>query len=234
MQRKLVLTSDGSHTLYVEELNEHYHSTHGAVQESMHVYIQAGLMPLVEQKDKLDILEMGFGTGLNALLTMLNAPDTKINYTTIEAYPLTAEELAALNYSGLFKDSRAGDLFMKMHNADWGVPVTITDNFTITKLHEHFESLTFESHSFDLVYYDAFAPAVQPELWKPEIFKKIYFWMTNHGVLVTYCAKGEFKRTLAAEGFHVVILPGPPGKNQITKAVKMNEFGPDDTFPYLK
>jgi tRNA U34 5-methylaminomethyl-2-thiouridine-forming methyltransferase MnmC len=185
----------------------------------MHVYIEAGLQPLAHRKT-LDILEMGFGTGLNALLTVLNAPHTKIDYTTVEAYPLTNEEIAALNYSGLLKDSKAGKLFNKIHEAEWGVPVAITDNFTITKLPAYFESLPFRNGMFDLVYYDAFAPNVQPELWQPEIFNKIYGWMINHGVLVTYCAKGEFKRTLAAAGFHVITLPGPPGKNQITKAVK--------------
>jgi len=217
---KLVTTGDGSHTWYVEELNEHYHSTFGALQESMHVYIGHGLRPLLPQKRPLKIFEMGFGTGLNAVLTLLEAGEVPVQYTAVEAFPLTINEIAQLNYPLAIEHPAAKEDFQKIHNVKWEQPIKISPTFTLHKRNAKLEDLNFPINSFDLVYYDAFAPSVQPELWTPEIFKRIQEWMKPGGVLVTYSAKGTLKRTLAALGFTVEHPPGPPGKNEITKATK--------------
>ena len=218
MERKIVTTEDGSHTLYVEGLNEHYHSTYGALQESMHIYIGHGLKPLLAERHPLNIFEMGFGTGLNALLTIIEAGDIPVHYTSIEAYPITADEIEQLNHTAVINHPYAAGLYRQIHEAPWGEDVLITPTFTLRKIHAKLIELDFPACSFDLVYYDAFAPSVQPELWTKEVFEKIASWMKPLALLATYCAKGEVKRILTSLGFELSHPAGPPGKKEITVA----------------
>jgi tRNA U34 5-methylaminomethyl-2-thiouridine-forming methyltransferase MnmC len=217
MPAQLIVTADGSHSLFVPELNEHYHSVHGAVQESMHVFIDAGLR-YVEGKKELNILEVGMGTGLNVLLTLLNAK-TQVRYHALEAYPITPVTVEALNYPDLLNCVHLKPAFRLVHSCEPEAHTGLSShlNFVkhITKL-EDFRS----TEQFDLVYFDAFAPRVQPELWTRQVFEHLFSMMGEGGALVTYCAKGEVKRNLKAAGFSVEALPGPKGKREMTRAVK--------------
>lgn len=218
MKREIIQTGDASHTLYIPALDEHYHSVHGAVRESRHVFIEAGLRFHGENKTPLRILEMGFGTGLNALLTLLEtAPGQQVIYTSIESFPLAREEWGALNYCDFLPDGRA--YFSRLHEAAWGVPVEIRPGFILRKYHGRLEE--FEGDGvYDCMYYDAFAPRVQPELWTAEVFKRLFGLIAAGGCLVTYCAKGDVKRALKSAGFTVETLPGPPGKREMTRALR--------------
>ena len=220
MDRKIVKTSDGSHSLRIEEWDEQYHSKHGAVAESSHVFIKQGLAR--SAKSPVSILEMGFGTGLNALLTILYAIENgiKVQYTAIEAYPLKKEEWQLLNYSEHLNAPHAQAHFEKMHEADWGKPISISDSFTLYKLQEDMTNFTADS-KFDLIYYDAFGYRVQPELWSEQIFKNMFRALKEGGILVTYAAKGLIRRTLQSVGFEVERLPGPPGKREMIRATKI-------------
>lgn len=211
---KKVTTSDGSNSIYLEELDEHYHSVHGAHAEAMHVFIKHGLQFVFERKDKIELLEMGFGTGLNALLTWQNVPKNKeVVYTSIEKFPVEVSFLNELNYFD--KDGK----YEKIINSEWNKPIAVVDCFSLNKLTG--DLLNFESNArFDLIYFDAFAPRVQPELWTEEVFGKCYEMLTEKGVLVTYCAKGQVKRNMKGVGFTVERLPGPPGKREMTRAIK--------------
>lgn len=221
MERELVATGDGSHTLYVAALDEHYHSVHGAVQESDHVFITHGLLPLLTQEKTLHIFEMGLGTGLNLLLTALNCGEHPVQYTAIEAYPVDLNEAQALNYPEILEDPRADQLLERIHTTEWNVPFPLKDRLSVTKLHTTLADLANDRIApVDLIYYDAFAPDAQPELWTEDIFKKLYDMMAPGGVLTTYCAKGVVKRTMKAAGFEVKALPGPPGKREMTHAIK--------------
>jgi len=224
---KLITTTDGSHSLYVPELNETYHSKHGAIQESNHIFIEAGLKSLRRKKtlvNPLHILEIGFGTGLNAFLTHLAASDFAVNYTSLEAYPLSNEISSVLNYPDILAVSEADKkIFEVMHECAWNKIFEVSPSFRLTKLHQKLEDAILLPNHFNMVYYDAFAPEVQPELWTEAIFAKIYASMQNNGVLTTYCAKGVVKRALKKVGFEVVGLPGPPGKREITKAIKVSK-----------
>lgn len=210
----IVTTADGSHSLYIAEFDEHYHSVHGAIQESKHVFIDAGLRPLASLP-QLNILEIGFGTGLNALLTFLSAPDQKIHYTSLEAFPVEASVASSLNYCGLLGSNEQA-FFENMHNCEWERDIIISENFSLHKMKAKLQEAEFEMQ-FDLVYFDAFAPRVQPELWTEEIFSKLFSVMTANSILVTYCAKGEVKRNLKKAGFIVETLPGPPGKREMVR-----------------
>ncbi|MEZ4885826.1 MAG: tRNA (5-methylaminomethyl-2-thiouridine)(34)-methyltransferase MnmD [Chitinophagales bacterium] len=224
---KLITTADGSHSLFVPELNETYHSKHGAIQESNHVFIEAGLksdevnLQLKSIDTTLKVLEMGFGTGLNAFLTLFTFPQRIIHYTSLEAYPIDYETVRKLNYADLFEQEGGRKIFEALHDCAWNEPVSITPNFQLTKLQQKLEEAILPPHHFNVVYYDAFAPEVQAELWTEEVFEKIYASMQSNGILTTYCAKGVVKRTLKKVGFEVVGLPGPPGKREMTKAVKL-------------
>ncbi len=223
---KLITTSDGSHSLYVPELNETYHSKHGAIQESQHVFIEAGLKSNeIEafQSEPLNILEMGFGTGLNVFLTYLHlsASNQFTHYTSLEAYPIPPKMVQQLNYPELLKANEADKkIFEKLHECAWNENIEVSPNFHLSKLQQKLEEVDLPPNHFNVVYYDAFAPEVQPELWTEAIFAKIYAAMQKNGVLTTYCAKGVVKRALKKVGFEVIGLPGPPGKREITKAVK--------------
>jgi tRNA U34 5-methylaminomethyl-2-thiouridine-forming methyltransferase MnmC len=213
------ITDDGSSTLYVPELNEHYHSIFGAVQESRHVFINNGLKALI--KENISILEVGFGTGLNALLTFLENEQYKsIDYCGLDLYPLSwqfIEKMGFDKYLNLTEEE--SNYFRKIHNTPWEQPAEISKNFTLLK---HSADITgyIVSTTFDLVYYDAFAPQIQPRLWSEKIFKNLFNAINKKGILVTYCAKGEVRRNMLNAGFIINRLPGPPGKREMIQAVK--------------
>lgn len=221
MERKIITTEDGSHTVQLPEWRVTYHSTHGAVQESMHVFIQAGLQYVLQHQyaEKIYVFEMGFGTGLNTFLTAIEAQKTKatIQYTAVELFPLSANEIAALNYDELLPDNT--HLFQQIHQAEWNKTVTITDSFTLEKINTSLFNFTTDKQ-FHVIYYDAFAPSAQPELWTQAVFEKLYHMLIKNGVLVTYCSKGDVRRAMQAAGFSVTKLPGPPGKREIVRAIR--------------
>lgn len=221
MKTELLITSDGSHTLFVPELNEHYHSMFGAVQESMHVFIKSGLKCLPTDVFKVNILEMGFGTGLNALLAWMNRRNSFIHYTTFEAFPLGANILQALNYCSLPGFENTTDFFQQLHRAPWNLKVDVAPGFELEKCNQPLETAQLPENQFDLVFYDAFSPDIQPELWTLEIFQKIFLSCRKGAILVTYSSKGEVKRNLKQAGFDVEKLSGPPGKRHILRGRKI-------------
>ncbi len=216
-------TKDQSDTLYVEELDETYHSRNGAVEESRYVFLKMGLAEVAQHLSHIRILEIGFGTGLNAMLTLDEAEklNLQVEYDSIEAFPLPASIIEQLNYPNLFSaDKQAA--FMELHTAEWDKPVLFTTGFTLTKLYTRLED--FEpNRKYDLIYFDAFAPDKQPEMWHPDQFTKLYLCLNNGGILVTYSSKGEVKRSLKQIGFEVQRLPGPPFKRHMLRAIKPNE-----------
>jgi tRNA U34 5-methylaminomethyl-2-thiouridine-forming methyltransferase MnmC len=218
MMQQLVVTSDGSHTIFIPELNEHYHSVFGAMQESKHIFIEKGLK--YHDRDHFDILEIGFGTGLNALLTALEIIDRQVtvDYSTIEKYPLKDEVVKLLNYGNLTGDE-GNAIFKNIHSCKWNEACRITHNMTIKKVMADLSEFSPEE-SYDIIYFDAFGPDKQPAMWTDEIFSKIGIATRTGGILVTYSAKGQVKRSLRSSGFEVSLLPGPPGKRQMIRAVK--------------
>ena len=220
MDKEFVITEDGSHTIYLPEMDEHYHSTHGAIQESLHIYINQGLFQVTKQE--ISILEIGFGTGLNAYLTFAFADHKKltINYFSIEKYPLSEIDYLKLNYpSKIFPEY--SDVFEKIHRAKWDSIVKISPEFSLQKVSA--DLLTFEFNclpQFDLVYYDAFAPGKQPEMWTDEIIQKVASTVKKDGILITYCAKGSVRRAFSAAGFQMERIPGPIGKKEILRGKK--------------
>ena len=221
---KLIITSDGSHSLLNSELNETYHSVHGAIQESIHVFIKNGL-DYFEQGNHLSeirILEVGFGTGLNALLTLQHSLIglTKILYESLEAFPIAQETASQLNYPKTLNFSDSGKYFMHLHHSSWDKQEEITNNFSLVKRHVKIQDVELEVEKFDVIYFDAFAPSKQPEMWELSILKKIERSMKPDAVFVTYCAKGQLKRDLKSLGLLVETLPGPPGKKEMVRAVK--------------
>lgn len=221
MERELVATGDGSHTLYVAALDEHYHSVHGAVQESTHVFIENGLQLKLDQEGPIHIFEMGLGTGLNLLLTALNCGERPVQYTAVEAYPVELFEAQVLNYPEVLEDPRADQLLERIHTTEWNVPFPLKDRLSVRKLNSTLADMDMSRIApVDLIYYDAFAPDAQPELWTEEVFRKLYDMMAPGGILTTYCAKGAVKRAMKAAGFEVKALPGPPGKREMTHAIK--------------
>jgi len=216
---QIIITGDGSHTLYIPELGEHYHSIHGAVQESNFIFIGAGFEYC--SADPLNIFEVGFGTGLNALLTAMRSRSGKreVNYTTIEKYPLEAAISRSLNHN-LFAGESGKELSYLIHSSPWGEWINICRNFSLLKIEEDI-TVTHPRGTYDLIYFDAFGPDKQPEMWTPEVLGSIASITKEKGILVTYSAKGEVRRNLKACGFEVTLLPGPPGKRQIIRAVKI-------------
>lgn len=214
----ILKTADGSDTIFVPELNEHYHSVYGAINESEHIFIKGGLLHC--KADPVRIFEAGFGTGLNALLTLLNSEVSgrMIQYTTIEKYPLGSDITGTLNYPVLSGDA-GRTRFNAIHDAGWGEECFINKNFSLLKINADLTEYVPDS-VYDLVYFDAFGPCKQPEMWTPGIFDKIGEMMAEGGIFVTYSARGEVKRNLRRNGFTVELLPGPPGKRQFIRAVK--------------
>ncbi len=223
MQKRLFITEDGSHTLRVDGLDEHYHSTYGALSESLHIFIEAGLHKILERSpDRLNILEVGFGTGLNALLTLVydQISGCEIEYTGLEAFPLEEKVWQELNYPHLIQDDRAGELFEKMHRAEWEKQLEIVPGFKLKKIEQKLQDYQHQGAYADLIYFDAFGPDVQPELWTGEIFQKIADITSPEGILVTYSCKGSVKRALKAAGFEIEKIPGPRGKREMLRGVR--------------
>lgn len=204
--------------MYREDIDETYHSTHGAIQEALHVFIEKGLKEVEKTKEDFTILEVGFGTGLNALLTSLNS-NSKIQYIGIEAFPIDQSIINQLNYISEIGNKKGADTFDKLHNAEWGVFSEITKTFSLKKVKGEIQHVDL-GNEIDLVYYDAFGPNSQGEMWDINIFKKLYASMSQNGVFVTYCAKGQVRRDLQSVGFTVERLEGPPGKREMLRAVK--------------
>ncbi|MCO4805229.1 MAG: tRNA (5-methylaminomethyl-2-thiouridine)(34)-methyltransferase MnmD [Flavobacteriales bacterium] len=218
LEMELVVSDDGSHTIRIPSLKEHYHSHKGAIQECAHVFIKMGLEQFPEDAS-LRIFEMGFGTGLNVLMTAINARSRSIYYKSIEAFPLDRDMISRLNYPAQIGTSEAIRLFGDIHDANWQLDVKLIENFVLHKQHTGLQELESET-GFDLIYYDAFAPHAQPELWTMDVWNKLFEMMNPGGILVTYCAKGQVRRDLQSAGFDVERLPGPPGKREMLRAQK--------------
>ena len=220
MERKIIETSDGSLSIYLPEWDENYHSKHGAVQEAYHVFIRSGL-DLFADKEQVSILEMGYGTGLNCMISFLEAQrrGLHIDYTGLEAYPLDEGTVLKLNHLQQLKAGRFENFYHKMLRAEWDRRTEIDKNYFLNKRNLMFEDFD-EEQNFDLIYFDAFGARVQPELWTEAIFRKMYLALRSNGVLVTYSAKGSVRRAMQSVGFVVERLPGPPGKREMLRAKK--------------
>lgn len=223
MERKIIKTGDGSVTIHISEWDEQYHSKHGAIQEAQHVFIKMGLEYWVglNKGKEIAILEIGFGTGLNAFITFLEAKklQLKVNYTGVEAYPISEDEIKELNYTEMLSAENEIGSFREMHSIPWNKPATISETFQLEKQQKRFEEIE-DINQYDLVFFDAFGARVQPELWTEEIFDKMFAAMKINAVLVTYAAKGSVRRAMQTAGFVVERLPGPPGKREMLRALK--------------
>mgnify|MGYP003632601823 FL=1 len=229
MKREIFITSDGSTSIHLPDWNEQYHSKHGAIQEAYHVFIKAGFekfLDTISQKKEstqtnLSILEIGFGTGLNAFITFLEADkkNIKIDYVGVEAYPVAANEVEKLNYVAELKAENNQLVFNEMHTTSWDEKHTISDDFYLTKRKQFFNEID-DDNTFDVIYFDAFGATNQPELWTEEIFQKMFTALKVGGILTTYAAKGSVRRAMQSVGFTVERLAGPPGKREMLRAVK--------------
>ncbi len=221
MKRKIITTADGSKTIQIEDWNEQYHSVHGAIQEAYHVFIKHGLSLFHDQP--LSILEIGFGTGLNALITLLESKKLGLDivYKGIEAYPVILEELEQLDYIEALDAGDMEQCFFNMHQTSWGQSHPILPTFSLIKQQIDFREIV-DVDQFDLIYFDAFGARVQPELWTEEVFAIMFRALKKDGVLVTYSAKGSVRRAMQAVGFVVERLPGPPGKREMLRALKVS------------
>ena len=217
MKREILITSDGSTTINLPDLNEQYHSKNGSINESYHVFIESGLRQITS--DKVSILEIGFGTGLNCFITYLEAK-REIDYFGVEAYPVTAEEVEKMNFISVLKAEKEANVFNKIHDVSWEEKHKISDTFSLTKRKQFFEDIE-DKDAFNLIYFDAFGARVQPQLWTVEIFQKMFNSLKENGILVTYSAKGSVRRAMQEVGFTVERLPGPPGKREMLRATKI-------------
>ncbi len=215
----LVLTADGSHTLLSARHQVAYHSRFGAIQETEHVFIQSGLLPIHERGQPLHILELGLGTGLNAFMTFLrsNELQTQIRYTSLEPEPISWHIASQLNYLSQLEASSFSSVFRQMHCGAFDSWLKLGPFFSFRKIKKKIADY-HSDEKYSLVYYDAFAPDTQPELWTEDCFRRVYNTMDTPGVLVTYCAKGSVKRALKAAGFEVESIAGPPGKREMIRA----------------
>lgn len=219
MEREIIQTLDGSTTIHLKEWDECYHSKHGAIQEAQHVFIKNGLSLFPNQS--VSILEIGFGTGLNAFISFLESSklNQSINYVGVEAYPVNATEVLAMNYVDELNAKSQKEVFEKMHESKWNEKIELTAEFELTKRKQFFDKID-DVEQFDLIYFDAFGYRVQPELWSTAIFQKMYTALRPGGKLVTYAARGVVKRSMMEVGFTVEKLPGPPGKREMFRASK--------------
>jgi len=220
MERHIVLTEDGSSSIYAEEVSQYYHSHFGALQESMHIFINAGLCSeYLSHLAHISILEIGFGTGLNALLTYFKAEELnkKIYYETVELYPLTPQETAQLNYPNILDYDNTKEIFTTLHSTPWDENVVISEHFTLNKRQISAIDAQYSPNTFNLVYFDPFSPDVQPELWTKTVFESIYNSMKENAILLTYCTKGTVKEVMRNIGFEIEKLPGPVGKREILR-----------------
>ena len=221
-EKKIILSDDGSHTIELIGMNEQYHSTHGAIQESNHVYIKHGLERISTQKSSLNVLEVGMGTGLNVLLTWAIAQEQnlQVHYHAIEAYPISKKLWSQLNYAQALDLPKTKDIFSQIHFTPWGQEIALDENFTFLKKEEFIQNSRLPDDFFDVVYFDAFNPDLEPDLWTTEVFHKIYKSMKDISVLTTYSTKGIVKRALRSCGFRIEKKPGPMGKREILNAIK--------------
>ncbi len=223
MERNIIITIDGSSSVEIPSLGETYHSHHGAIQESLHVFINAGLLPLIGSTlhHPFAILEIGFGTGLNALLTLMEADKTghPVHYTTLEPFPLEANEVAALNYCDRLIRPDLQQVFNQLHDSSWEEDVLPHPFFTLHKTTTSLQEYSLD-RQVNLVYFDAFSPKTQPELWTQAMFTKLYGMMVPNGVLVTYCSKSIVRNALKSAGFLVEKIQGPRGKREMVRARK--------------
>lgn len=219
MKREIIKTLDGSTTIHLQDWDECYHSKHGAIQEAKHVFIKNGLS--LFENNPVSILEIGFGTGLNAFITFLESEQKQqqIDYVGVEAYPVEAKEVIEMNYVAELEADQYKGVFEKMHQCEWNQKVEISPDFSLTKRKQFFDEID-DFEIFDLIYFDAFGYRVQPELWSTEIFQKMYNSLKPNGVLVTYAARGVVKRSMIEVGFTVEKLAGPPGKREMFRAFK--------------
>jgi tRNA U34 5-methylaminomethyl-2-thiouridine-forming methyltransferase MnmC len=219
----LFITEDGSHSIFSQQFGVAYHSTHGAIQETKHIFIEAALNHYIQKKsiDKIRILDIGFGTGLNVFMTFLESLKLgcEIDLTTIEAYPLSITIAEQLNFPRLLNAPQFDDIFKLLHTVNWEEKYLLTNNFTFQKRLLDFKKITY-TDDFDIIYYDAFSPESQPELWESDILQLMFDALKIEGILTTYCAKGSFKRALKSVGFQIENISGPKGKREITRAIK--------------
>ncbi len=222
LNRSIIPTLDGSKTVSLSESKECFHSVNGAYNESMHIFIDNGLLYKAKELTEINVLEVGMGTGLNVLLTIREAIEKKlkINYTAYELYPLSLTEISKLNYLSIVKFPDSNNYFRIIHEYPFFEKNSVCKDFNLLKMYEDVCSANFPSKAFDLIYFDAFSPAIQPELWSEDIFRKLFLSMKNNGVLLTYSCKGTVKRNLVAAGFNIEKLPGPLGKREILRARK--------------
>ncbi len=223
MHRKIIQTADGSKTIYLSDWDECYHSKHGAVQEALHVFIKSGLQYYQNKNSakEIAILEIGFGTGLNAYLTQIESEKLglKINYVGVEAFPVSEKEIELLEYPKAIHEEENDELFDLLHSVGWEIKTQITERFAITKRKQFFKEID-ENDQYDVIYFDAFGARVQPELWTEDIFRIMYNALKSDGVLATYSAKGSVRRAMLTVGFMIERLPGPPGKREMLRATK--------------
>jgi len=220
MKRELRETADGSMTIYLPEMDEHYHSYHGALQEAKHVFIENGIKRFPKKdKDIISVFELGLGTGLNALLTAIWAErnQQKVAYFGLEAFPVELEMNFEMKYDRLITDYESKNLFTKIIEAPWEAKTEISTFFQLCKCQSKIQTLLV-NQKFDIIYFDAFGPRAQEEMWDFEILEKTTSMLNPNGLFVTYCAKGQLKRDLKTLGLKVETLPGPPGKREMTIA----------------
>lgn len=219
MKREIIITDDGSTTIRIPEWDENYHSTHGAIQEARHVFIKNGL-DLFHNQDSISILEIGFGTGLNAFITFLETLNKeKVKYVGVEAYPISTEEVLQMNYVSELQATDFKPIFETMHNCSWEIENQMKTNFYLTKRKQFFQDIE-DKNNYDLIYFDAFGFPLQPELWSEVIFEKMYEALLPNGVLVTYACRTAIKNAMLTAGFSIEKLPGAPGKREMLRATK--------------
>ncbi len=219
MKREIQITADGSTSIFIPELNEGYHSKHGAIQEAYHVFIKNGLETI--KTNQIHILEIGFGTGLNAFITYLEAlkNNQKINYVGVEAYPVTAEQIQQMNYVQQLNAMQHHAVYTQMHTQNWELKHPISEYFELTKRNQLFQDIT-DQNTYNLIYFDAFGFTAQPELWTEEIFKTMHNALQKDGILVTYACRTSIKKAMQSAGFAIEKLPGAPGKREMLRATK--------------
>lgn len=218
---EICITQDGSHSLILRNEGVFYRSKYGAVMEARHVYIEAGLFYKSIEKKSIRLLEVGLGTGLNAFLSFIEAKKygLEIHYLAIEANPIPLGTAEELNYPQVLNAHDYDEVFMQLHRSDWGKEIELAERFAFKKMNDKVQNIDFDEQ-FDLIYFDVFAPNFEPELWERQMLEKMFHALLPGGIMVTYCAKGEFKRTLKAIGFQVEALQGPPGRREMTRAKK--------------
>jgi tRNA U34 5-methylaminomethyl-2-thiouridine-forming methyltransferase MnmC len=220
VKRQFIKTADGSTSIYLEEMDEHYHSKHGAIVESNHIFIKNGLLPK-SSSSKIVVFEVGMGTGLNVMTTIKAAKEHQltIDYHAVEAFPIKMEELSFINFPDLLSIEES--LFQTIHSSPWETPVQLMANFNLSKYASKLNELKLKAAQFDVIYFDAFAPEKQEEMWTEEIFRKLFNALKPEGILVTYCVKGVIRRRLQSVGFRVEKLKGPEGgKREMCRAWK--------------